>query len=196
MLRHLIGAISASLWLFAMNGAVLAEPKPGPVVVELFTSQGCSSCPPADALLTELNDRDDVLPLSLHVDYWDYIGWADRFASPRFTMRQKAYAKSAGRKMVYTPQMIIGGEDDVVGHNSRKVEAAINRQKKSDPSAGLDVMPRSATVFLVKLRALGPVRDDAVVQLVRFMPSAHVENLAWRERGPRTGLLQRGHRMA
>src|SRR6056297_1329329 len=82
-----------------------------PVVVELFTSQGCSSCPPADAMLGELAERDDVIPLALHVDYWDYIGWADIFADPAYTRRQKGYAHATGQRMVYTPQMVIDGQD-------------------------------------------------------------------------------------
>ena len=91
-----------------------AQDKPV-VVVELFTSQGCSSCPPADALLDRLSSRNNVLALSLHVDYWDYIGWKDKFASPAHTARQQAYARAAGRRSVYTPQMIINGLDDVAG---------------------------------------------------------------------------------
>lgn len=86
-----------------------------PVVVELFTSQGCSSCPPADALLGQLARRDDVLALSLHVDYWDWIGWPDAFAHPAFTARQRAYAKGEKTNVVYTPQFVVGGTDRVEG---------------------------------------------------------------------------------
>ena len=71
-----------------------------PVVVELFTSQGCAACPPADQMMAELAAREDVLPLALHVDYWDYIGWADTFALPLFTLRQKRYTHAAGRSMI------------------------------------------------------------------------------------------------
>ncbi|MCQ0968879.1 DUF1223 domain-containing protein (plasmid) [Paracoccus sp. TK19116] len=82
-----------------------------PVVVELFTSQGCSSCPPADMMLSELADRPGVLALSYHVDYWDYLGWADDFAEPAFTQRQKSYARVAGERAIYTPQIIVGGDE-------------------------------------------------------------------------------------
>ena len=99
-----------------------------PVVVELFTSQGCSSCPPADALLHELSKRDDVIPLALHVDYWDYIGWKDSFAQPAFTARQRGYAQASGRRAIYTPQMIIGGQFDVVGNRPMDVAAIIRCQ--------------------------------------------------------------------
>lgn len=85
------------------------------VVVELFTSQGCSSCPPADGIFGEIAQRDDVLALALHVDYWDYIGWKDEFADPAFTARQKAYAYAHAKSSIYTPQMIVGGQDVLVG---------------------------------------------------------------------------------
>src|SRR5579872_2847116 len=78
-----------------------------PVVVELFTSQGCSSCPPADAYLGQLAQRHDVLPLAFHVNYWDYIGWKDPFASDAATERQYSYGHALGLNMVYTPQMVV-----------------------------------------------------------------------------------------
>ena len=84
-----------------------------PVVLELFTSQGCSSCPPADALLAELAERPDIIALALHVDYWDYLGWKDSFGSPKYTARQRAYAKAARSRSVYTPEMVVQGEDRV-----------------------------------------------------------------------------------
>ncbi len=82
-----------------------------PTVVELYTSEGCSSCPPADKWLSTLKGRSDVLALAFHVDYWDRLGWADRFASPAATKRQYALASLAGRNGVYTPQVIVGGQD-------------------------------------------------------------------------------------
>ena len=82
---------------------VAAEQRP--VVVELYTSQGCSSCPPADVMFNELAERDDVIVIALHVDYWDYIGWKDEFGDPAHADRQRAYANTAGRRSIYTPEM-------------------------------------------------------------------------------------------
>jgi hypothetical protein len=104
-----------------------------PVVVELFTSQGCSSCPPADALLGKLAQRRDVLALAFHVDYWDYIGWKDPYATRETTDRQYAYGHALGLKMVYTPQMVIDGSQDVVGSDEgaiiRGIAASSIRKK-------------------------------------------------------------------
>jgi len=104
---------------------IILSSVPAPMVVELFTSEGCSSCPPADALLGELAQRQYVLPLSFHVDYWDYIGWKDRFADPLYTRRQHAYAEAQGSSMVYTPQMIVAGAIDVVGSDRKAVEKGL-----------------------------------------------------------------------
>jgi hypothetical protein len=90
-------------------------------VVELFTSQGCSSCPPADRLLADLAGRDDVIAIAYHVTYWDYIGWKDPFATEWGTQRQYAYARVLGRGYPYTPQMVIDGRHDVVGSRRGQV---------------------------------------------------------------------------
>jgi hypothetical protein len=96
-----------------------------PVLVELFTSQGCSSCPPADALLGELAGRDDVLPLGFHVDYWDRLGWKDPYASAAATRRQRRYAGLLDSATVYTPQMVIDGSTEMVGSDRAGVLQAI-----------------------------------------------------------------------
>jgi hypothetical protein len=98
-----------------------------PIVVELFTSQGCSSCPPADALLGELARRRDVLPLAFHVDYWDRLGWKDPYSSAAATQRQRAYAQQLHTAHVYTPQMVVDGRIDVVGSYRDQVLRAIDQ---------------------------------------------------------------------
>jgi hypothetical protein len=96
-----------------------------PVVVELFTSQGCSSCPPSDAFLGELAKRNDIIALAFHVDYWDYIGWVDPFAKPGFTERQRNYARSLKQRYVYTPEMVVDGMGHDSGINRDTISALI-----------------------------------------------------------------------
>jgi hypothetical protein len=122
--HRLRGAVKALALVLALAAPKAAEAGP-PVLVELFTSQGCSSCPPADALLRELAARPDVVALSLHVDYWDYLGWRDVFARPGFTARQVAYRDAAGARSVFTPQIIVDGAASVVGSREAEVRAAI-----------------------------------------------------------------------
>lgn len=95
-------------------------------VVELFTSQGCSSCPPADKYLGELASRDDVIALTLPVDYWDYLGWKDTFASPQYSERQRAYARQRQDRQVYTPQIVINGASHYIGSRTDDIDAALN----------------------------------------------------------------------
>ena len=144
-----------------------------PVVVELFTSQGCSSCPPADALMHELAKRADVVALALHVDYWDYIGWKDEYARPAHTQRQKAYAQVAGRRSVYTPQMVINGMDDVVGARSAQLAALIDRHK-----AQRDMVSLSAVKTGDDIRISASWLDQGrpapmIVQLVHYQNERH-----------------------
>jgi hypothetical protein len=109
------------------------QPPAAPIraVVELFTSQGCSSCPPADALLKTLADDPSVVALSLPVDYWDYLGWKDTFASPRNSERQRSYAKARGDGAIYTPQAVVNGTLHVNGASKAAIEDAINTTAKS-----------------------------------------------------------------
>ena len=139
-----------------------------PTVVELFTSQGCSSCPPADAYLGRLAERDDLIALSFHVDYWDYIGWKDTFASPESTDRQRGYATAMGDRRVYTPQMVIGGMTHAVGSDRRSVERAI---EKSQQNTGMALKVRFRTDengrIVVRIPA-GHFQGDASVWLAIY----------------------------
>jgi hypothetical protein len=97
-----------------------------PVVVELFTSQGCSSCPPADALIRELRKQPNVIPIAYHVDYWNHLGWHDPFSSHDWTLRQMQYVSAFNLSGAYTPQMVVAGSREMVGSNGRAIQAAID----------------------------------------------------------------------
>jgi hypothetical protein len=149
---------------------------PAPMVVELFTSEGCSSCPPADALLGELAQRQYVLPLSFHVDYWDYIGWKDKFADPIYTRRQYAYAEAQGSSMVYTPQMIVAGAIDVVGSDRKAVEQALKTAYTRNAMYRIHVM-REEDGRVVAEFPDAPIGVPATVWLVTYRKSeqSHVK---------------------
>ncbi|MEL7461796.1 MAG: DUF1223 domain-containing protein [Pseudomonadota bacterium] len=152
------------------------------VVVELYTSQGCSSCPPADNLLGQIADRDNIIALALHVDYWDYIGWTDDFASPAHTARQRGYARAKGTKMIYTPQMVIQGETHVVGNKPMDVADAINSYVRS--SVPVDVsLERSGDMVRVQARRIGRVPQGVSVHVVTFVPRATRDIRAGENRG-------------
>ena len=125
MRTHSVLAPILALMLAWPGAIAAAEPGPPPTVVELFTSQGCSSCPPADAFLGQLAGRPDVVALGFHVDYWDYIGWKDPFASAEFTRRQRGYAEGLGQRYVYTPQMVVDGMSHATGSRVGDVERLI-----------------------------------------------------------------------
>ncbi|MDE3027055.1 MAG: DUF1223 domain-containing protein [Paracoccaceae bacterium] len=146
------------------------------VVVELFTSEGCSSCPPADEVFSQLVDRTDVIPLALHVDYWDYIGWTDKFGSPEYTERQRAYANAAGSRTIYTPQLIIDGVDRIAGARPMALAEMISQHRVE-----------SSPITLTVARANGGVQIDAsstktyakklMVEMVRYKPAQTVDIL-------------------
>jgi len=143
-------ALIALVWA---SGAVAG---PGePVVVELYTSQGCNTCPPADAYLGELAGRDDVIALSLHVNYWDYIGWKDRFALPGNTERQRRYSRAFGTSYVYTPQIVVDGH----GHDSDPAAADALIEEALATGGRLDV--RIERTPSGGLRAVVPADPDA-----------------------------------
>lgn len=120
---------------------VISGPKPVGVV-ELFTSQGCSSCPPADSVLGDLAKRPDVIALGYHVDYWDYLGWKDTFGSRAFTDRQYAYAASFGSRSVYTPQAIVNGRADFNGGDGSSINSALRAMSRKGAGMTADVSVR------------------------------------------------------
>jgi hypothetical protein len=142
-----------------------------PVVVELFTSQGCSSCPPADALLGELAQRKDVLALAYHVDYWDRLGWKDPYSSAAATRRQRQYGDQFRLRAIYTPQIVVDGRAEMVGSDRRAVARAIQAaaQATAAPAPRFDIdLVREANDIRVHVGADAALAG-ARVQLVGYV---------------------------
>jgi hypothetical protein len=163
-----IACLLAAVILGAVPGAAPAK---GPVVVELFTAQGCASCRKADRAIARMADRPGLIVLTWAVDYWDYLGWKDTFAQPEFAARQRAFARHLGPQDVYTPQVIVGGASQASGDDAAEVEALIrkaqhdaDRHRRSRPR--IRFLPRGL-VRIGAARAPGPRAD---VWLVRYDP--------------------------
>ena len=172
----------------AFTRTVEASPVPGlqagavpsaPVLVELYQSEGCSSCPPAEAYLNGIADRANVIPLAFEVTYWDYLGWKDRFASPAFTQRQRDFAARSASHEVATPQFWINGQQSVTGANPRAVEAAIATARTAAP------VPRVGADAVTIAKGAAPARP-ADVWLVRFDPRVIAVPIRAGENGGRT----------
>lgn len=176
-MRHFVSA-ACGLWLAAVVPAAAEQV----VVVELYTSQGCSSCPPADEFVAMLASDPRILPLALHVDYWDYIGWADKFADPAFTDRQRAYAKAIGSRTIYTPQLIIGGLDRIEGFAPQETADRLRAHMAVVPPVRLTVT-REGDRLIVRAKADPPLTEPVRVQLVRYKP----EETVTIERGENAG---------
>jgi hypothetical protein len=138
-------------------------------VVELFTSQGCSSCPPADALMTKLSGDPSLVTLSFAVDYWNYLGWKDTFSRPEFTQRQRDYASARGDRDVYTPQVVVDGQDHAIGSDADRIAQAIALRA---PGGRLPVPVSAAisgdSVFAQIGGAAGSDDTKATVWLVKY----------------------------
>lgn len=149
-----------------------------PVVVELFTSQGCSDCPPADRLLAEIAQHRDVIALTLPITYWDMLGWKDTFATDANTQRQKAYARMMNHSGIYTPQMIVDGIQDVVGNQRDKVFAAIAQRggvdEKSD-NVPIAIATSDDRIEIAIAGSPGRARGDVRVWLMQTRSQARVD---------------------
>lgn len=159
-------ALVTALMIGTVGG--LASAKDYPVVVELFTSQGCSSCPPADEMLGQLGERDNVIALALHVDYWDYIGWKDKFAHAAFTKRQKGYARAFGSRTIYTPQMVINGSHDVIGNRGLEVADLVQKHVEKGMVVPLDISRNGSSLSIQAPARQGMANADIFV--VRYLP--------------------------
>jgi hypothetical protein len=162
------------------HAAKAASPSPaqGPIVVELFQSQGCSSCPPANAALNAMADSKDVIAISFAVTYWDQLGWKDSFATPAYTQRQRDYAATLKGGSVYTPQVIINGRRELVGNGKGELANAVRE------STGLTGGPSIAASTTEV--SIGAGKGNATIWLIRFDP--RVQNIAIKagENGGRT----------
>jgi hypothetical protein len=176
-MRDFVSA-ACGLWLAAV-AQVQAEPV---VVVELYTSQGCSSCPPADEFVAMLAANPQILPLALHVDYWDYIGWADEFAHAQFTDRQRSYARAIGSRTIYTPQLIIGGADRIEGFAPVETADRLRAHLEAGQKVKLTVT-REGDRLVIRAEADPPLDEPVRVQLVRYKP----EETVTIERGENAG---------
>src|SRR3954453_9134164 len=149
-----------------------APPKlgPTPVVVELFTSQGCSSCPPADALIHDIaNDpamRGRVIPLAFHVDYWDSLGWRDPFSSAEWTQRQARYARTMRLSSAYTPQAVVNGSREFVGSNRAAMSAALEKASNEKPRADITLTAqREGNSLIANIHANVAANDDLILAI-------------------------------
>lgn len=165
MIRLIMAMMAAAL--AAASPVLPAAAEPAKVVVELFTSQGCSSCPPADAFLGELARRDDVLPLSFHVKYWNYLGWRDRFATAEATDRQRNYRRTLGKSYVYTPQMVVNGSAQAVGSGRKRVLRLIEAAR-SHPRLDISVDHQGGDRATVRIAAGRRLARPATVWLVFY----------------------------
>ncbi|HEY3697345.1 DUF1223 domain-containing protein [Phenylobacterium sp.] len=153
-----------SLVLLAAPAAAAAK---APVVVELYTAQGCASCGEANAFVGKLADRPGLLPLTFSVDYWDYLGWADTFAKPEFAQRQKAYVARLALREPYTPQVVIDGHAQAAGQQTDRIEALVRdaaRARRDPPDV------RFITARRVDVGFGAPPHGGAEVWLVRYDP--------------------------
>jgi len=178
-----LSTLGLALVLVAMAGSstVRAADAAHPVVIELFQSQGCSSCPPAAANVAALSDRPDVLALSFQVTYWDQLGWKDTFAEPGYTQRQWAYAHAFHHDDVFTPQVVINGRANGVGVDARELKGLLTRADRGD--AGPAIMLAGRTVEI----GAGVVPPSgAEVWLVRYDPRVQMIAIQRGENGGKT----------
>jgi hypothetical protein len=145
----------------------IALARPPPVVVELFTAQGCASCDAADGLIAKLADQTGVVGLTFAVDYWDYLGWKDTFAQPEFADRQRAYARRLGLQDVYTPQVVVGGAAQVSGDDASAVADLTAKARRAAPPAPRIEFGHAGRIAVGVGRA---PRGGAEVWLIRYEP--------------------------
>lgn len=162
-----IAILAAGALLLGSPTLATAADTVSPVVVELFTSQGCSSCPPADAYLGELARQPGIIALAFHVDYWDYIGWKDPLAIPQATERQRRYTQALGARYLYTPEMVIDGRQDATGSDRAAVSRLIRSERTAVPKVPLSVREQPGGRYTIDIPA-ADIRGTATVWMAVF----------------------------
>lgn len=168
--RHVVGLAAAALTVSVFAGPSIAGEAAKPRgVLELFTSQGCSSCPPADKLFGEMAGKGDIVALAYHVDYWDYLGWRDTLAKPENVARQRDYMRTFGSRSVYTPQAVVNGRTHMNGSDRGAIEAAL--EAPADGIQGLPVpvsVSRTGDSLVIEVGEGGKISGKAHVVLVYY----------------------------
>ena len=170
-------ALAFAAWLAAGSGMAAnsaAQGETRPVIVELFTSQGCSSCPPADTYLRDLAREKGILPLSFNVDYWDYLGWRDTLANPDNTERQRAYGRALGLSGIYTPQMVVDGIAEGVGSDRRKIDALIESRQPESNDVAMSLTAKDGRLILDIGKGTPPAKP-VTIWLIRYAERKTVE---------------------
>lgn len=167
--------------IFAVSTSASAEPR---AVVELFTSQGCSSCPPADKILGELAQDPSMIALSLPIDYWDYLGWKDTLADSRFSARQKAYSHARGDRGVYTPQVVVNGTSNVLGSDRAAIDKAASHTYKANGVMSVPVtMTRAGGQINVAVAASDTIGKSGEIWICAVSKSVPITIVRGENRG-------------
>ena len=185
MIRNFWQPLLTATLIAAGATAVLAQAagrQASPVVLELFTSQGCSSCPAADAIFKTYAARRDIVALSMSVDYWDYLGWKDTFASPKFSKRQRAYAQARGDGQVYKPQVVINGRDHVVGSSKSEIETALKSHAAKPGTVAMTAGLDKGTVT-IDIAQAGEAVPEMTVWLAVVQAEAQIDVKAGENQG-------------
>lgn len=182
-------AVMAAIMIAASGASAQVKPAAAqarPTVIELFTSQGCSSCPAADRLFERYTNRADVVALSYAVDYWDYLGWKDTLASPRFSNRQRTYSAARGDGQVYTPQIVVNGRDHVVGSDANALDTVLARHIAAAPAAdapAIDIKTDDTTIVVSLSNSNGVAGEPVTLWLVVVTPRVEVQVARGENRG-------------
>jgi hypothetical protein len=190
MASNAISRWSGAFWSGALGVcAIIAVIRPAHAdpraVVELFTSQGCSSCPPADKIIGELSNDPSIIAMSMPIDYWDYLGWKDTLADARFSARQRAYSRMRGDREVYTPQVVVNGSMHVIGSDRAGIENAIGKTGKDEAVMSVPVtMSLAGKQINVSVAAgKGPAVSHGEVWICSIAKSVPIEISRGENRG-------------